>query len=553
MSETHSSQPGRIDTPMMAPGGSSGRNKSESLSLSCQLIIQTLASPSFPSLPSRDQLRLVHAVLDKCSRMGTPILSLPQFEVQRDTERQLDSFDRLRDWMENTCGAYINEKVCIGSSKAEGNGLFVRDGIPSGIDPSSDCIVRVPKKAMLSNDSIGKLPKPLKNLFRKDPLLKSNPSIALTFLLVCERLRGDASASFWAPYLDTLPLTFSTPLFYSLEDLQRVQDISGRALKAIVAYLINASKQYSYLCKVLLEQDEGTLPFDIGDFSFDAFRWALSVVMTRQNRIPSDSDFGAKDATGGDFCFALIPFWDLMNHKEGLMTTEFDVESNCLECKPMEMTSPGDQVYMCYGKRNNLNLLIYSGFAYKNNTYHGVVLKLGVSAGDKLYQQKCSLLRAIGLKEPPSADNTNAGSKPAPFSLEFVVGAEGIEPHLMAFLRVFVMTEEEFAARSSQEGAKAGGEDLLESPINNANEVRALTFLKNRITLMLKACDSSADDDMKLIQSLDDLDGLANFQANNPKENAMFTKYIVSLNLSEKLVFEKILLVVNDKISALTD
>ena len=51
------------------------------------------------------------------------------------------------------------------------------------------------------------------------PLTRSLPSsrcMALLFHCTCASYRK----SFWKPYLDVLPATFSTPLYYTLKELE---------------------------------------------------------------------------------------------------------------------------------------------------------------------------------------------------------------------------------------------------------------------------------------------------------------------------------------------
>jgi histone-lysine N-methyltransferase SETD3 len=49
------------------------------------------------------------------------------------------------------------------------------------------------------------------------------------------------------------------------------------------------------------------------------FRWAVSTVMTRQNRIPAASATAAAAAAAAsdEFVTALIPLWDMCNHGSG--------------------------------------------------------------------------------------------------------------------------------------------------------------------------------------------------------------------------------------------
>ena len=58
--------------------------------------------------------------------------------------------------------------------------------------------------------------------------------------------------------------------------------------------------------------------------------------MTRQNQIPSPD--------GERTVNALIPLWDMANHQNGNITTDFNLEQDCSECFALQNFSQGDQV-----------------------------------------------------------------------------------------------------------------------------------------------------------------------------------------------------------------
>eukprot|EP00003_Mantamonas_plastica_P011981 TRINITY_DN2196_c0_g1_i14.p2 TRINITY_DN2196_c0_g1~~TRINITY_DN2196_c0_g1_i14.p2 ORF type:complete len:322 (-),score=108.52 TRINITY_DN2196_c0_g1_i14:621-1586(-) len=119
--------------------------------------------------------------------------------------------------------------------------------------------------------------------------------------------------------------------------------------------------------------------------SWDLFRWAISVVITRQNAIPS------KDGSSNEL--ALIPLWDMCNHSFGSFTTQFDLETQSLQCFAQSDFAIGDQVYMHYGDRNNTELMIYSGFVVENNPFDAIQVDLpSLSVSDPLFSQKLTWL-----------------------------------------------------------------------------------------------------------------------------------------------------------------
>jgi histone-lysine N-methyltransferase SETD3 len=52
----------------------------------------------------------------------------------------------------------------------------------------------------------------------KDPVIRSMPNILLSLFLLYEKyVTGDAS--FWKPYIDILPSSYDTVLYFSIEDM----------------------------------------------------------------------------------------------------------------------------------------------------------------------------------------------------------------------------------------------------------------------------------------------------------------------------------------------
>lgn len=127
------------------------------------------------------------------------------------------------------------------------------------------------------------------------------------------------------------------------------------------------------------------------DFTFEDFRWAVTTVMSRQNngkcfsarsRIlcvflnlpfshpPSHSSPPSHpqvpDAEGRG-SLALVPFWDLINHFEGPMSTHYDLEARSLVSLAGQRFAKGEQVFMSYGSRPNTQLVLFQGFFFEGH------------------------------------------------------------------------------------------------------------------------------------------------------------------------------------------
>ncbi|KAF2986268.1 hypothetical protein EK904_009797, partial [Melospiza melodia maxima] len=218
-------------------------------------------------------------------------------------------------------------------------------------------------------------------------------------------------------------------------------------------------------------------------FTYDDYRWAVSSVMTRQNQIPTED--------GSRVTLALIPLWDMCNHTNGLITTGYNLEDDRCECVALQDFKAGEQIYIFYGTRSNAEFVIHSGFFFDNNSHDRVKIKLGVSKSDRLYAMKAEVLARAGI--PTSSVFALHSTEPA------------ISAQLLAFLRVFCMSEEELKEHLIGEHAigkifTLGNSDF---PVSWDNEVKLWTFLEARASLLLKTYKTTVEVDKSFLETHD--------------------------------------------------
>ncbi|KAJ7398324.1 hypothetical protein BTVI_126185 [Pitangus sulphuratus] len=218
-------------------------------------------------------------------------------------------------------------------------------------------------------------------------------------------------------------------------------------------------------------------------FTYDDYRWAVSSVMTRQNQIPTED--------GSRVTLALIPLWDMCNHTNGLITTGYNLEDDRCECVALQDFKAGEQIYIFYGTRSNAEFVIHSGFFFDNNSHDRVKIKLGVSKSDRLYAMKAEVLARAGI--PTSSVFALHSTEPA------------ISAQLLAFLRVFCMSEEELKEHLIGEHAidKIFTLGNSEFPVSWDNEVKLWTFLEARASLLLKTYKTTVESDKSFLETHD--------------------------------------------------
>ncbi|KAF9699224.1 hypothetical protein EKO04_003322 [Ascochyta lentis] len=130
--------------------------------------------------------------------------------------------DRFLDWFKSVGGEFRDDLVEIRDLRSQGAGR----GIVATKDIPQDCtIFTIPRSAIINvetSDLPKKLPKIFETAFEEEdedsePL---DPWESLILIMVYEHLQGEASR--WKPYLDVLPTTFDTPMFWSEAELREL-------------------------------------------------------------------------------------------------------------------------------------------------------------------------------------------------------------------------------------------------------------------------------------------------------------------------------------------
>lgn len=339
-----------------------------------------------------------------------------------------------------------------------------------------DPFIIVPRKIMLTTDTARE--SGLDALIVEDKILQAMPSIVLALHLLCERRSAE---SYWKPYLDMIPGRYTTPLYFTPEEMTLLK--GSPAYKDCVNQYRNIARQYAYFYRVI-QNNPAAAKLPIRNcFTYDDYRWAVSTVMTRQNQVPTPD--------GEQLTFGLIPLWDMCNHCNGTITTDYNVEDDCSECFALRDFAQGEQILIFYGARSNAELLIHSGFVYPDNEWDRIAVKLGISKGDPLYDRKQDLLTNLGLEVSRSF---------------FIHGGRiPVDPQILAFLRVFCMSEENLKEFNSVALTEEKMESIgdMERPVSRENEEKVWSFLETRSTLLLKAYTTTAEEDCDLLKSAD--------------------------------------------------
>ncbi|XP_078696604.1 SET domain-containing protein 4-like isoform X1 [Branchiostoma floridae x Branchiostoma belcheri] len=179
----------------------------------------------------------------------------------------------------------------------------------------------------------------------------------LSLFLLLEKNKG--KSSFWHPYIRTLPNTFTTPVYFTETELSALSPSLQEKARDLKKELLHAFNDLEpFVSSSLPELDSM--------FTFDAFRWAWSVLKTRtlyqeDCRSPYLSNREPQTST-------LVPMLDLINHSPSAKARfGYNVNTSCYEVRVLEPYRKHDQVFISYGFEENSELMLKFGFYVPRN------------------------------------------------------------------------------------------------------------------------------------------------------------------------------------------
>ncbi|KXS21889.1 SET domain-containing protein [Gonapodya prolifera JEL478] len=397
--------------------------------------------------------------------------------LQPETSLQ-ERLDSLQDWLA-THGFIGLNKLKFVAGLPEGAGVVAKEDIQQ-----DSVICRVPSDLIMSTESAREHPSFKSLLLTGYASLRAIPPLLLAMFLLYEALKPAASPSFWKPYIDSLPKDFSLPLYWEEAHWEEMAG-TGMMMKAIADFRTYL-RHYLTLYEIFANSSSPLVP--PGVFTWHLFRWAVSAVLTRQNTIPVRLELLSKDGkaaagrqSGPELAWCLIPGFDLFNHEEGEATNV---------TRAPKAVNEGQQIYIAYGNRSNFENLTVTGFTTYPRTLPSDLQRL-------LSVRRRALLDVMGFAEgpffvdlhrPPLRDNSSK---------------------LMSFVRVFVATKEELERDEIGISTKVKRVRAIvsrmttTSAMGEANERRAVEWIRGRLALLRRGWTSTIADDTRVLEELE--------------------------------------------------
>lgn len=297
-------------------------------------------------------LRCIDAELQGAAG-GEEVTVFPNIVAAKTTTAD-ERLQNLSAWLADSCQADVTSYKFAASleNSSRGNGVVAQRDIAK-----DEIFMEIPRKALFSAKFGLAMVPALTPLLAQ---LEDNPVLELAVLVAYHKV--NETASFFAPYLAVLPDEYALPLYWDadLYGILHGTPTAERAAKSLRAAITLYCRSLTMLHRIPVP----SLPPQ--RFTWNVFRWALAVVLTRQNNVPcpvAEVPGSFKEVQ------ALIPGWDMMNHEPGEMTTGFDVGLDVLTYPAMRAFPVGSEVSMCYGMRQNELFVNYSGFCVPDSPF----------------------------------------------------------------------------------------------------------------------------------------------------------------------------------------
>ncbi|KAL7746691.1 Histone-lysine N-methyltransferase setd3 [Sorochytrium milnesiophthora] len=283
-------------------------------------------------------------------------------------EKRLDAF---RAWMTKNGADVEAMPVEWKAGFKEGLGLVAKRDIKK-----DETLITVPRSIFMTSDDAIKSRK-IRDLLEDRSgsgsdarQLPANVLLAL-FLLQEKHTPG----SKWKPYIDILPESHPIPFGLEPADVEHMRGTS---------VFLDFARFYRDMLRAYVVLHAGVdihriMP--LHRFTLAEWRWAMCTIYTRQNRVPAftladlqkleqqhTNDAALlqrmQEQMQRRFMYALIPGWDMFNHRDGYkITSELNIADGNHHCMAPDDFQAGQQVYLGYTEqRANRDRLLYSGY-----------------------------------------------------------------------------------------------------------------------------------------------------------------------------------------------
>ncbi|KAL5722935.1 hypothetical protein ACHQM5_006392 [Ranunculus cassubicifolius] len=414
----------------------------------------TLSPSSSSFLPSTKSFKLHSPNTSKSSLSITSLLSTTQ------TSSSSPALQTFWKWVSDNSVLSNKSPSIKPAIVPEGLGLIAQKNIPR-----NEVVVEVPKKYWINSDTvvaseIGKFCGGLK------------PWVSITLFLLREKAKKDSP---WRSYLDILPSTTNSTIYWSEEELLELQ--GTQLLSTTTGVKGYVQSEFLKVEEEIILPNKHLFP----SITLDDFLWSFGMLRSR-----------AFSGLRGQN-LVLIPIADLINHSSSITTenSSYEIKGGGLFSRELifSLRTPvavkaGEQVLIQYDlRKSNSELALDYGFTESRASRNIYTLTLRISESDAFFGDKLDIAESNGLGEVADFD--------------FILG-ESLPPALLTYLRLLALGgTDAFLLESVFRNVIW---DHLELPISRANEELICQVVRDTCRTALSDYGTSIDEDEKLLE-----------------------------------------------------
>ncbi|XP_047324414.1 fructose-bisphosphate aldolase-lysine N-methyltransferase, chloroplastic [Impatiens glandulifera] len=345
---------------------------------------------------------------------------------------------------------------------AEGLGLVAKRDISR-----NDVVLEVPKKFWINPDTVA-----ASDIGRVCGGLK--PWISVALFLIREKKLKDKSK--WRYYLDILPQTTDSTLFWSEEELYQIRGSQLLSTTRNVKQYVQT--EFEKLQEEVIIPNNQLFPFQIQP---EDFLWAFGILRSRAfSRLRGQN-------------LVLIPIADLINHSPDITTEEYawEIKGGGIFSKELffSLRTPvfvkaGQQVLIQYDlDKSNAELALDYGFTENNPSRNAYTLTLQISESDQFVGDKLDIAELNKLGETASFD---------------IVLGSPLPPMLLPYLRLVALGGTDVFLLESIFRNSIWGH--LELPVSRSNEELICKVVREACTSALSGYLTTIEEDENLLE-----------------------------------------------------
>ncbi|XP_031262371.1 fructose-bisphosphate aldolase-lysine N-methyltransferase, chloroplastic [Pistacia vera] len=330
----------------------------------------------------------------------------------------------------------------------------------------NEVVLEIPKKFWINPDTvaasdIGNLCSGLK------------PWISVALFLIREKKKEDSP---WRVYLDILPESTDSTVFWSEEELVELQ--GTQLLSTTLGVKEYVQNEFRKVEEEILLPHKQLFPYPI---TSDDFLWAFGILRSRAfSRLRGQN-------------LVLVPLADLINHSASITTEDFAYEIKgaglfsrdlLFSLRAPVSVKAGEQVLIQYDlNKSNAELALDYGFIESNSDRNAYTLTLEISESDPFFGDKLDIAESNGLGETAYFD---------------IVLGQPLPPTMVQYLRLVALGgTDAFILESIFRNTVWGHLDL---PVSRDNEELICRVVRDACKSALSGYRTTIEEDGKLVE-----------------------------------------------------